>query len=85
MYCTIKTNKSTYKNHFKLLVFILLLVLRVNQMNAQDATKAHKDALNNVVIAYYDLNIKIFQANSTVEDIDNTFKLFTDDFTYVHP
>src|SRR5690606_17068706 len=25
------------------------------------------------------------KANSTVDDIDNTFELFTDDFTYVHP
>jgi ketosteroid isomerase-like protein len=52
---------------------------------AQDATKAHKDSLNIVVDKYYDLNLKIFQANSTVEDIDKTFDLFTDDFTYVHP
>ncbi|MNY52735.1 SnoaL-like domain protein [compost metagenome] len=34
---------------------------------------------------YYDLNLKIFQKNSTIEDIDRAFELFTDDFEYVHP
>lgn len=73
------------KTYFKLLASIFLIIMTVNQVAAQDATKAHKDSLNIVVDKYYDLNLKIFQANSTVEDIDNTFDLFTDDFTYVHP
>ncbi len=73
------------KTYLKLLASIFLIILTANQVMAQDATKAHKDSLNIVVDKYYDLNLKIFQANSTVEDIDKTFDLFTDDFTYVHP
>ncbi|MHA7058854.1 nuclear transport factor 2 family protein [Aquimarina sp. M1] len=73
------------KTHFNLWTFILLIISTTHQVSAQNATKAHKDSLNIVVTKYYDLNLKIFQANSTVEDIDKTFKLFTDDFTYVHP
>ncbi|EWH10787.1 hypothetical protein KLA_16222 [Cellulophaga geojensis KL-A] len=73
------------KLHLKLLTSILLIIFTTNEVIAQDATKAHKDSLNIVVTKYYDLNLKIFQANSTVEDIDKTFELFTDDFTYVHP
>ena len=45
----------------------------------------HKDSLTNLVKEYYRLNIKVFQAGSTVADIDEVFKLFTDDFTYIHP
>jgi len=73
------------KKHLKLLSSIFLILITANQVIAQDATKAHKDSLDIVVTKYYDLNLKIFQANSTVEDIDKTFELFTDDFTYVHP
>ncbi|MET1259014.1 nuclear transport factor 2 family protein [Flagellimonas sp. DF-77] len=54
-------------------------------VNAQEVTEAHKDSLNGVVQQYYELNVKVFQADSTVEDIDNIFALFTADFTYVHP
>ncbi|WP_323758026.1 nuclear transport factor 2 family protein [Roseivirga sp.] len=53
--------------------------------HGQEATHSHKDSLNAVVQSYYDLNLKIFQANSKVADIDCVFELFTDDFTYVHP
>ncbi len=73
------------KTYWILLASILLIFLTANQVIAQDATKAHKDSLGIVITKYYDLNLKIFQANSTVEDIDKTFNLFTDDFTYVHP
>lgn len=73
------------KRHLIVLIYILLIVITANQLNAQDATKAHKDSLNNIVKAYYNINLKIFQTNSTIEDIDRTFNLFTDDFTYVHP
>ena len=45
----------------------------------------HKDSLVAVLKDYYRLNIKVFQANSTVSDINEIFKLVTDDFTYVHP
>ena len=73
------------KTHLKLMVSTLLIISTANQVIAQDATKAHKDSLDIIVTKYYDLNLKIFQANSTVQDIDKTFELFTDDFTYVHP
>lgn len=48
-------------------------------------TKAHKDSLNAVIKIYYDLNVKVSQADSKPADIDEIFKIFTDDFTYVHP
>ena len=66
------------------LTFILLLFL-TSSINAQEATRAHKDSLNTIVAKYYELNLGIFQANSTVEDIDEVFELFTEDFTYIHP
>ncbi len=68
----------------KILVATFLMLFTSIDIMAQNATKAHKDSLEIVVRKYYDLNLKIFQANSTIEDIDNTFDLFTDDFTYVH-
>lgn len=73
------------KTHLKILFSILLLFSLTNQIVAQDASKAHKDSLDTVVKKYYDLNLKIFQKNSTIEDIDRAFELFTDDFEYVHP
>tara|TARA_R110000868_G_scaffold4211_6_gene26453 strand:- start:796 stop:1263 length:468 start_codon:yes stop_codon:yes gene_type:complete len=73
------------KTHLKLMASIFLILWTANQINAQDATQAHKDSLDIVVTTYYDLNLRIFQANSTIEDINETFDLFTDDFTYVHP
>lgn len=65
--------------------FIALCILFAMQLPAQEATQAHKDSLNLLVDAYYKQNIKIFQANSTVKDIDKVFELFTDDFSYIHP
>lgn len=47
--------------------------------------EAHKDSLNLILDQYYKLNLKVFQADSTPEDVDNIFELFTNDFTYVHP
>jgi ketosteroid isomerase-like protein len=73
------------KTHLKKLVSIFLVLLASNQIIAQDVTKAHKDSLETIIEKYYNLNLKIFQANSTIEDIDSTFELFTNDFTYVHP
>jgi len=73
------------KTHLKKWVSIVLMLFATNQILAQDVTKAHTDSLETIVKNYYDLNLKIFQADSSVEDIDNTFKLFTNDFTYVHP
>lgn len=59
--------------------------MATNQIILQNATKAHKDSLETIVKKSYDVHLKLFQAYSTVEDIDNTFELFTEDFTYVHP
>ena len=69
----------------KITLIISFLLLFINGMNAQEATKAHKDSLNTVISEYYKLNVKVFQANSTVKDIDNIFDLYTDDFIYIHP
>ncbi len=77
--------KSYMKIQFKLLITTILLLFATNQITAQDATKAHKDSLKTLVKKYYDLNLKIFQANSIIKDIDTVFELFTDDFTYIHP
>lgn len=68
-----------------LLAAIILCLFQAHLTNAQEATQEHKDSLNTLVKAYYDLNLKVFQADSKVEDIDRIFQLFTDDFTYVHP
>jgi ketosteroid isomerase-like protein len=73
------------KTHLKISISIFLLLFAINRVIAQGATKDHKDSLNTVVGKYYDLNFKMFQANSTIEDIDRVFELFTDDFEYVHP
>ena len=68
-----------------LLVSILSVLFLVNRGIAQEASQAHKDSLNTVIDQYYNLNLKVFQSNSTIEDINNIFELYTDDFTYVHP
>lgn len=70
----------------KLLSIILITIsTNITHSFAQEATVAHKDSLNAIVDQYYKLNLKIFQSSSEVKDIDNVFKLFTDDFTYTHP
>tara|TARA_R110002073_G_scaffold4213_1_gene27933 strand:+ start:72607 stop:73074 length:468 start_codon:yes stop_codon:yes gene_type:complete len=73
------------KTQLKLWVSILVMIAITNLVIAQDATKAHKDSLDMIVTKYFDLNLKIFQSTATKDDIDKTFELFTDDFTYVHP
>lgn len=59
--------------------------MATKQIIAQHGIKVHKDSLEIIVKKSYDVHLKLFQANSTVEHIDNTFELFTEDFTYVHP
>lgn len=73
------------KIHFKLFSTFFFLVTSVTQITAQEATEAHKDSLNAVIEMYYDLNVNVFQSNSTIKDIDKIFDLFTEGFTYVHP
>jgi ketosteroid isomerase-like protein len=70
---------------FNYILVILLLGITFNQINAQDSSKVQSVANTYVLDQYYKLNIKVFQAGSTPEDVDNIFELFTDDFTYVHP
>lgn len=64
--------------------FVLFLLISVG-IKAQEKIVTHKDSLNHIVKQYYDLNLKLFQADSKVEDVNNLFKLFAEDFTYVHP
>lgn len=66
---------------FKLLLALLFLSIGVGFSQ----TKEHKDSLNVLINKYYELNLKVFQANSKPKDIDKIFELFTDDFTYIHP
>ena len=53
--------------------------------NGQEIQQTPKDSLIAIVNQYYKLNVKVFQANSTVNDIDEIFNLYTNDFTYIHP
>jgi hypothetical protein len=69
----------------KSIILITLLFGGLYLAQAQQNDITHKDSLNYVLNQYYKLNLKVFQQNSTLEDIDNIFNLFTDDFTYVHP
>ena len=65
------------------LILVLVIAFFVTTSNAQ--SNAHKDSLNAIIKTYYDLNLIVSQADSKPVDVDNIFKLFTDDFTYVHP
>lgn len=67
------------------LVLVATLFTVLNTANAQQTDlKTSQDSLNHLLNEYYRLNVIVFQANSTIEDINNIFELFTDDFTYVH-
>ncbi len=70
----------------KLITLIALLFSSLYLVQAQqDHLSTQKDSLSDALNEYYKLNLKVFQQNSTLEDINNIFELFTDDFTYVHP
>ncbi len=73
------------KTNIKIIVSTFLFLFTSSQIIAQEATEAHKDSLDFVIKKYYDLNLKIFQANSSKDAIDNVFDIFTEDFEYVHP
>lgn len=66
-------------------IIITLFFSGLHFAQAQQSILTHKDSLNYALNQYYKFNLKVFQQNSDIEDIDNIFKLFTDDFTYVHP
>jgi ketosteroid isomerase-like protein len=70
----------------KILFLLIALSLSISiRINAQENALTHKDSLGLVINKYYDLNLKIFQSGSKIEDIDDLFRLFTDDFSYAHP
>ena len=68
----------------RLLHLIVLTGVITIKVSGQEVTVAHRDSINALIDTYYELNLKMFQAGSTVADIDKAFDLFTDDFTYVH-
>lgn len=67
------------------LISIILFLFFTGRVNAQEIEATHKDSLNTIVKEYYELNVKVFQVNSSIDDINAIFKIFTDDFTYIHP
>ena len=71
------------KKIIKTLCLLLITLGSIHSVKAQSI--AHKDSLNILVKTYYDLNLKVFQSDSTPLDIENIFNLFTKDFTYIHP
>ncbi len=69
----------------KSIIILLLYLVSMFKTTGQEVKSIPNDSIINTVNKYYAQNVKIFQANSTVQDIDDVFKLFTDDFTYIHP
>ena len=86
--------QDTKKNGLKLitmmkkivtnLISVFFTLFLIGNIAAQEIKLTDKDSLNIVLEKYYELNLKVFQGGSTLEDIDTIFNLFTDDFTYVH-
>lgn len=70
---------------FKSALILTLFSISVSKSQAQEVDPIPKDTLAKLVQDYYAQNVKIFQSNSTVEDIDKIFSLFTPDFIYIHP
>lgn len=70
---------------FMIFSFLLALIFSASSISAQEFQELNKDSTSCLVKKYYELNKRVFAANSTVPDIDKVFDLFTDDFTYVHP
>ncbi|WP_421976006.1 nuclear transport factor 2 family protein [Roseivirga seohaensis] len=67
------------------LILVATILIGSNTVYAQQEKQdSHQDSLNHLLNEYYRLNVTVFQPNSTIEDIDHIFELFTDDFTYVH-
>jgi hypothetical protein len=73
------------RTRITLFLSCLLALLAFNPSYAQEVTPEHKDSLNAMVDAYYQINVRIFQEGSTIDDIAEIFALFTDDFEYIHP
>ncbi len=60
-------------------------IVVANEKTNTATQMSHHDSLKIVVDNYYKFNKIVFQKGSTVEDIDNIFDLFTEDFVYIHP
>jgi len=73
------------KTVIKIVITLTLMLFSKHDTIAQNVSQSHKDSLEISVIKYYNLNLKTFQANSTISHINQIFELFTDNFTYVHP
>lgn len=71
----------------KLKFIIITLLFSVHNLAQaqQNNIITHKDSLKYALNQYYKLNLKVFQQNSNLKDVDNIFNLFADDFTYVQP
>jgi hypothetical protein len=70
----------------KTLISIVLITFCTSTLVfGQEEKMTHKDSINILLEKYYELNLKVFQSGSNMNDIDNVFNLFTEDFTYVHP
>ncbi len=67
------------------IITLSFLLISFAESCGQDLNQNHRDSLTIVVERYYNLNLKIFKDDSQSSDIDALFKLFTDDFTYIHP
>ena len=72
------------KKPFESIAFLFLSAFFGVSIHAQPA-KTPVDSLNIIVKEYYALNLKVFQEGSDITDINNLFKLLSDDFTYIHP
>ena len=80
-----RLRNSKLRRKMKNVLLLIIILFTANIVAAQEISNTHKDSLNAIILKYYDLNLKIFQANSTVNDIDKVFDLFTENFTYIHP
>ncbi|OEK00331.1 hypothetical protein BFP97_01850 [Roseivirga sp. 4D4] len=72
--------------YFQRTLFILLFSYLFSfTVSGQEEQITAKDSLVHIVNEYYRLNVIVFQANSSPDDIERIFDLFTPDFVYVHP
>lgn len=79
-------NNQFGMKHFQRTLSILLLSsLFSSTLFGQQEQVTPKDSLVHIINEYYRLNVIVFQANSTPEDVEKVFDLFTADFVYIHP
>ncbi|WNB18865.1 nuclear transport factor 2 family protein [Marivirga arenosa] len=61
-----------------------LYITSIIPLSAQEKTITHQNSLQSILDKYYALHTQLFQAGSTISEIDQAFALFTADFTYTH-